>query len=89
MRKIVLRGSAKTVGTDFAFLEEFEDDVTDTELDRAAWEASIENAQTYGWDYVTDDYYIPEDEEDYYITDAELNYYWEEYEPEVHDGLLE
>ena len=44
-RSIVLMGSAKTMGTDFAQLEEFPDDVTDDQLDKAAWEASIDNAK--------------------------------------------
>jgi hypothetical protein len=88
MRKVVLMGSAKTVCTDFAELVEFPDDVTEEQLDEAAWEASIENAERYGWSYTGSDELLDEDEYDDFITDSELNYYWQDYDPEKHDGLL-
>lgn len=88
MRKIVLRGSAKTVCTDFAFLVEVPDDISNEELDRMAWEESIENAGSYGWDYTGSDELLEDDEYDQYVTDSELEYYWEEYDPEKHDGIL-
>jgi len=88
MRKIVLMGSAKTMGTDFAQLEEFPDDVTDDQLDKAAWEASIENAEMYGWSYTGSDELLGDEEYDDFISDSELNYYWEDYDPEKHDRLI-
>ncbi len=88
MRKIVLRGSAKTVGTSFAELVEFPDDVTEDQLDRAAWHASIENAESYGWSYTGSDELLDDEEYDDYISDSELDYFWEEYDSEKHDGIL-
>lgn len=85
MRKIILQGAAKTVGTDFAEAVAFHDDVTEDQLDKAAWEASIENAEMYGWSYTGSDELV--DDEDDYISDSELDYYWEDYDPEKHDGL--
>lgn len=87
MRKIILRGSAaKSVGTNFAQLEEFPDDVTNDQLHEAAFQASIENAEAYGWSYTGSDEFIEDDED--FISDSELDYYWEDYDPEKHDGIL-
>ena len=93
-RKIILRGSAKTVGTDFAEAALFEAGTPDSVLDQACWEASVENAAMYGWEYV-DGNWEPESEDpeeqyeewDSVCTDDDLNYFWEEYNPEEHEGL--
>lgn len=92
MRKIILRGYAKTAGTDFAEAALFEDGTPDSVIDEAAWYAAIDNAAMYGYDYTGDDCIIgdEDDEEgawDRYITDSELGHYWEEYNGEEHDGL--
>ena len=94
MRKIILRGSAKTVGTDFDEAVLFEAGTPDSVLDEACWNASIDNAAMYGWDYV-DGSWEPESEDpeeqyeewDRVCTDDDLNYYWEEYDSEKHDML--
>lgn len=87
MRKIILRGYAKTVGTDFAEAVLFSDDATDAQIDAAAWDAAVENAQMYGWDFVGEDY-EPEDEDDWenYCTADDIGGYWEEYNGKEHDG---
>lgn len=87
MRKIILRGSAKTVGTDFAEAALFEAGTPDSVLDQACWEAAIENAAMYGWEYSGDDCILEDDEYDNYVTDSELGYQWEEYDAEKHDML--
>lgn len=92
MRKIILRGSGKTVGTDFAEAQLYPEDTPDSSLDRDCWQASIDNASCYGWEYVGSDWEPDEDEDedeawDSVCTDEELNYYWEEYNSEEHDGL--
>lgn len=81
MRKIILRGSAKTVGTDFveAILVPSDDKITEY-----CYEASVENAQMYGWNLV-DDYSTDEYESE--VTADDLEYWWEDYYPEEHDGL--
>lgn len=90
MRKIILRGYAKTVGTDFAEAALFDAGTSDSVLDEAAWQASIDNAQMYGYEYTGDDCILDDEDEDVWdkwITDSELGYYWEEYNGEDHDGL--
>lgn len=84
MRKIIFRGSGKTVGTDFAEAQLVPDNITDEQLSQYAYDISVENAQMYGWDLV-DDY--SENEYEHEVTSDDLEYYWEEYDPEEHDGL--
>lgn len=88
MRKVVLRGCAKTVGTDFVQAAVFDDDTPDSVIDEAAWQASIDNAEMYGYEYIGDDCILEDEDEDEdrYITDSELGYYWEDYNGEDHDG---
>lgn len=88
MRKIVFRGHADIVGTDYARLEEIEDDVdgpiTNGALDDWAEELGIEWANMFEPDIggEDDDY---EDVEDYYQA---CGWWWEEYNPEMHDGII-
>ncbi len=89
MRKVILRGYAKTVGTDFAEAAIFEEGTPDSVIDEAAWQAAIDNAEMFGYDFIHDDYDIDAEDEDNwdrYITDSELGYYWEDYNGEDHDG---
>jgi len=83
MRKIILRGSAKTVGTDFAEALLVSNDTSDDKITEYCYEASVENAQMYGWDLV-DDYSNEYDNE---VTSDDLEYWWEEYDSEEHEGL--
>lgn len=86
MRKVILRGYAKTVGTQFAEAAVF-DDTPESVIDEAAWQAAIDNAAMFGYDFIYDDHEIDEDDAyDNYITDSELGYYWEDYNGEDHDG---
>lgn len=88
MRKIIFRGSAKTVGTDFAEAALYPDDTPDHILDRDCWEAAVANSEMYGWELVDDYDYDSEDDSYYdnYCTYDDINGYWEEYDPEEHDG---
>jgi hypothetical protein len=91
MRKIILRGYAKTVGTDFAEAALFEDGTPDSVIDDAAWQAAVDNAAMYGWDFVDYDFEPEEDENgedqwDHYCTADDIGSYWEEYNGEEHDG---
>lgn len=86
MRKIILRGSSICVGTDFAEPIVVPDDTTDEELDRMAWDASVDNAEMYGHypnEFRPDDRDLTEEEEDSY---GDIDYYWEEYNGDEHDG---
>jgi hypothetical protein len=85
MRKVILMGAAKTVGTDFAEAAVFEDGASDDTITEAAWQASIDNAQMYGYEYSTNE--SEEDDYDSVIYDHELDYYWEDYNPDKHDDL--
>lgn len=87
MRKIIFRGYAKTVGTDFAEAQLYSNDTPDSVIDDDCWQAAIDNAQMYGWDFVDYDF-EPEDEDDWdhYCTADDIGSYWEEYDPEKHDG---
>lgn len=86
MRKIILRGYAKTVGTDFAEAALFDEGTPDSVIDDAAWQAAIDNAEMYGYDYIGEDL---ENEEywESHISENDLGYYWEEYNPKEHDML--
>jgi hypothetical protein len=86
MRKIILRGYAKTVGTDFAEAAGFPEGTPDSVLDNACWQAAIDNAQMYGYDYVSDYWGEYDEDDDSLISEDDLGYYWEEYDPEIHDG---
>jgi hypothetical protein len=91
MRKIIFRGHAKTVGTDFAEAVLYTDDTPDSVLDHDCWQAAIDNAEMYGYEYVGSDFEYEDDEEeedvwDRQIDENELGYYWEEYDSELHDG---
>lgn len=85
MRKIIIRGSGKTVGTDFAEALLVPDNTSDEEITQYAFDTSVENAQMYGWDLV-DDYSTDEDTYENEVTSDELEYYWEDYDPEEHDS---
>jgi hypothetical protein len=91
MRKIIFRGYAKTVGTDFAEAQLYPDGTPDSVIDNDCWQAAIDNAQMYGWDFVDYDF-EPEDDEngedtwDQYCTADDIGSYWEEYNGEEHDG---
>lgn len=94
MRKIIIRGHAKTVGTDFTEAVLYRANTLDSVLEEDCFQASIDNASMYGWDFV-DSYWEPESEdpEEQYeewlsvCTDDELGYTWEEYDSEKHDML--
>lgn len=87
MRKIIFRGYAKTVGTNFAEAQLYPDDTPDSVIDDDCWQAAIDNAQMYGWDFVDYDF-EPEDEDDWehYCTADDIGSYWEVYNGEEHDG---
>jgi hypothetical protein len=90
MRKIILRGCAKTVGTDFAEAMLYTADTPDSVLDEDCWQAAIYNAEMYGWEYTGDDWETEDEDEDvwdHYISDSDIGCYWEEYNCEEHDGL--
>lgn len=81
MRKIVLRGDAGIVGTDYCELYEAENE-TDAELSDIAWETAVAHAQSYGIEEPD------EDDEDREYDFCNVEGWWEEYDPEEHDGLL-
>lgn len=74
MRKIVFRGHADAVGTDYAQLEEIDEPITVEELDEWAREIGTDWADSYGC----------ESEEEL----EDCDWWWEEYNPEEHDGII-
>lgn len=88
MRKIVFRGHAHVVGTDYAQLEEIRDGVdgpiTDKALDDWAQELGQEWANMFEPEMGGEDDDF-EDEEDYLQA---CGWWWEEYDPEKHDGII-
>lgn len=88
MRKIILQGSGKYVGMDFAEALLVPDDTTNSKLDQYAWEASVASAEMYGY-YLVDDYSEDEDGAflEYEVTGDDLGYFWEDYDPEKHDMI--
>ena len=90
MRKVIFRGSAKTVGTDYAEAHLYRPDVEDEVLNADAWQATVDNAEMYGWSLTAEE--CPDDDEDgdwydNYCHGDELDGWWEDYNPEVHDEL--
>ena len=78
MRKIIFRGSAKTVGTSFAYAALYPTDVDEKVLNNDAWQAAVENAEMYGWQLTEED--CPdEDWYDNYCTADEIDGWWEDY----------
>lgn len=84
MRKIVLIGAGPTVGTSFAEGVLVPYDISDSDLDDMSFEASVANAEMYGYQY------DPDCEGDYetQTNGDDLDYRWEDYNPEEHDGLF-
>jgi len=92
MRYIVFMLNAGMVGTDSAEFVEFDDEVTNAELDDEAWQRALNHAEMYG---VYPEHEKPEDfdeeNEGSWIHDQyseNIEGYWEEYNPEKHDGLI-
>lgn len=86
MRKIILQGSGKYVGMDFAEALLVPDDTTIEQLDEYAWEAAVASADMYGY-YLVEDYSEDEDASEYEVTGDDLCGSWEDYDPEKHDML--
>lgn len=88
MRKIILRGSAKTADTDFAEAQLYMLDTDERIINDDAWQAAVENAEMYGWQ-ITEEDCSDDDEEwyDSYCTANEIDGWWEDYNGEEHDEL--
>ena len=66
--------------------QEFEDDVTEDELNQTAWELAVDEAGRYGY---YPESWRDEEEEEYDDTDggyAEIDGWWEDYDAEKHDS---
>lgn len=87
MKKIVFFYNAGMSGTDTAELVEFEDDITDDELDTYAWEGAIQWAESYGV-YPESYRYLDDEEEDEDTYSDNIDGYWEVYDPAKHDALI-
>lgn len=93
MRKIYFKYSTGYCGSDGAEVLEFHDDVTDEELDDAAWHGALSNAEMYGIYPESDLEDISDEEYERMEEEGELDNYshniegsWEDYNPEKHDG---
>lgn len=92
MRYIVFLLNAGMVGTDSAEFVEFDNCVTNEDLDEESWQRALDHAAMYG---VYPMHEMPEDfdeeESDHWTNDSysdNIEGYWEEYDPEKHDGLI-
>lgn len=87
MRKIIITGSAATVGTDFARAYLVQDDAPETELEELALEAALNNAESFG-QYLYPDEYTEDDEDlECYYDASDFEGTWSDYDPEIHDEL--
>lgn len=88
MRRIAFILETGTVGTDACEVLEFEDTVTDEQLNETGRELALNNAEAYGiypaYEYDREDG-DEDDGGDTYSDD--ISSYWEEYDPEKHDQL--
>ncbi len=82
MRKVYFEGSCG-VGMTHCDVIEVEDNITEADLDRIAWEIAVACADFYGA-YVTEEADLEDAEEESFY-DYQLNYWWEWYNPEKHD----
>ena len=82
MKKMVLRLTTGTCGTDATEFYLVPDSVTEVELSDYAWERALENADSFGIYPPSDEY---EDEDAEY--DEDIGGSWAEYEPSAHAGL--
>lgn len=85
-RKIVFFLDAGFAGMDSHEFSEYNDDVTDEQLNRDAWQLALDNAAMYGV-YPLSEYPEGMDEEtdDGDIYTDNIEGYWEDYDPEKHD----
>lgn len=90
-RCIVFSMDTGYCGMDGHEFEVFPDDVTNEELDRAAWEHALSNAESYGI-YNRADYEncpdISEEELDSDDYVDSIDGWWEDFDPKKHDGLV-
>lgn len=87
MIKIVFRGSAPFVGTDYAFVEVFNRMPSTQNLDNLAWEYAIEHANSYGQVFDEDDEGYDPSEFCHFLA-VDIGGWWEIYDPETHDDIL-
>lgn len=93
MRYIVFMLYAGMAGTDSAQFVEFEDYITDTDLNEESWQRALNHAAKYGvypMCEMPEDYDEEESDSDSWINDSyseSIEGYWEKYDPEKHDGL--
>lgn len=89
MRKIFFSYSTGYAGMDGHEVLEFDDDVSVEELDLAAWEGAVANAEMYGV-YNACEYEdsITEEELDSECYSYDISGDWEDYDPEKHDGYI-
>lgn len=89
MKKIFFKYHTGFCGSDGYEVAEFEDDVTDEELDQFAWDQALSNAETYGIypnEAMPDDYDEEESCGDEYSDNIEGC--WEVYDEEKHGGYV-
>lgn len=82
MRKIYFKYYTGYAGMDSAEVVEFDDDISDQELDDLVWQGALQNAESYG-------VYPSEDNEDNECSDNysdNIEGYWEDYVAAKHDG---
>lgn len=93
MRKIYFTYNTGYVGMESHSVVEYDDEVTDEELDEDAWQGAIQNAESYGIypDSDLDDY--SQEDYDHMVQSGDIDSYssgiegsWEEYDAEKHDG---
>lgn len=86
MKKIIFHLSTDLVGMDSYEVLEYDDDVTESQLDQECWTLAVQNAESYG--YYPMEWYDHNDElqdEDQYI---EVYGHWEVYNEAKHSGLV-
>lgn len=89
MKKIIFHLTTGLCGMDSHKVLEYDDDVTEAQLDQECWDLAVGNAEMYGyypleW-YDSSDDEEDEEDEDQYI---EVSGTWEVYDENEHSGLV-
>jgi hypothetical protein len=87
MRKIFFMLRTGYCGSNAYDVLEFEDDVTEDQLNEVAWDMAVQNAESYGYYLCSDDCYDDECEEEH-PGSTNIEGSWEEYDPAEHDMYL-
>ncbi len=88
MIKIVFRGSAPLMGTDYAYFEEFPVMPSERELEEIALQHAYDHTESFGtvFENEEDEGFDQDDSRHFLMSD--IDGWWEVYDPAKHEGIL-